>query len=345
MNKAQIFADFYEKHKGGPPQGSAEWLAQRLESVGGSERATVLGQNRYKSLRGYVIEKTIPGQQFSGNINTVWGSLLEDLNVGLFERQVGAKSVQLGSLPTPEASQRYSPDLLLYCAYSNVIILGEAKTAMRRVANGRVPPMYMPQVLTGLCATPADYAVFLDATFRACEWSDFNFGPKYRTDIHPSNRLGEPMALFFVAAHRAPGVAAEHASIGHSSATPENIERLMSAMVAGKREGADAGLATYYSAPILDVADVAVEMDRYRSVINAAHRIHVEFIFLKLFRYEIIRVDRWGNGADYVRHRADLINETLANIRFLLTVDEDIRQSVLDDIYPPPEKSRGASTA
>jgi hypothetical protein len=198
MSKTELLMNFIEKFKYLPNQGSKKWLEDRKFSIGGSEMGTIAGHNPYKDLRG-LIEGHLGITEFNGNINTYWGSILEDLVTVILEKKWNCKIYETGSLPGVIESQGYSPDGLVYLDFLDKIVLIEIKSAARRIADGKIPRMYKPQLYTGLDTIPlADMGLFVDALFRRCSIEDFTFTEKYDTIIHPNKPLGIPLALCMI---------------------------------------------------------------------------------------------------------------------------------------------------
>ena len=193
--KKKTLECFINKFKYLPEQRSKEWLDNRKYSIGGSEMGIIAGYSPYKGLRD-LIENHLGITEFNGNINTYWGSIIEDLVTNILEKKWNCKIYETGSLPGVIACQKYSPDGLVYLDFLDKIVLIEIKSAARRIANGKIPRMYKPQIYTGLDTIPiADMGLFVDALFRRCPVEDFVFSEKYDTEIHPDKPLGLPIAL------------------------------------------------------------------------------------------------------------------------------------------------------
>jgi hypothetical protein len=195
VDKNKILKEFVDAKRYLPPQGSKKWLADRVHTIGGSEMSTITGHNPYKNLRG-LIENHLGITVFNGNINTYWGTILEDLVTKILEKLLNTTIYETGSLRGQVCDQKYSPDGLMYLEHLDKIILIEIKSAARRIANGKVPRMYLPQVFTGLDTIQiADYAMFIDAMFRRCAIPNFKFNNVHDRTMHNKQAKGEPQAL------------------------------------------------------------------------------------------------------------------------------------------------------
>ena len=86
MSKEQQLIAFINAHKYLPSQGSRKWLEDRKFNIGGSEMAIITGQNPYNTIKN-LIETHLGLVTFNGNINTYWGSVIENLVVKIFEEK------------------------------------------------------------------------------------------------------------------------------------------------------------------------------------------------------------------------------------------------------------------
>ena len=68
-----------------------EWKALRRDYIGGSDAASVVGLNPYKSAYSLWAEKTGKIPEFEGNLATDMGAYLEDFVAKLFEKETGKK--------------------------------------------------------------------------------------------------------------------------------------------------------------------------------------------------------------------------------------------------------------
>ncbi len=68
-----------------------EWLEVRSKYLGGSDSASVVGMNPYKSMYSLWAEKTNKVPAFEGNLTTEVGSYLEEFVAKLFEKETGKK--------------------------------------------------------------------------------------------------------------------------------------------------------------------------------------------------------------------------------------------------------------
>lgn len=69
----------------------AEWKALRKDYIGGSDAASVIGLNPYKSAYSLWAEKLGKLPEFEGNLATDMGTYLEDFVAKLFEKETGKK--------------------------------------------------------------------------------------------------------------------------------------------------------------------------------------------------------------------------------------------------------------
>jgi hypothetical protein len=198
--KLNILNKLLNQNKDLAPQGSPEWLADRIYNIGGSEMATITGDNCFSSIDQLVSQK-VGFTHFSGNIATKWGKLFEcvtkQLTEIIFDIDDGIK--ETGSLDGAVPNQRYSPDGLAVIKFKceevicdkNIeteeycIVLFEFKSPLYSIPSGSIPKYYIPQVKTGLCSIPiTDFALFISNMFRKCSFDELGASMDYDKDFH-----------------------------------------------------------------------------------------------------------------------------------------------------------------
>jgi hypothetical protein len=175
-----------------PEQRSKEWYAIKQTTIGGSEIATILNMNPFRSVKGLIAEK-IGMESFSGNLATRWGTMFEHITKKWSELILKIDEIkEAGSIEGVIARQRYSPDGLsvvkLKCedgSYEYFIVLFEFKAPLSSLPNGKVPHHYMPQIQTGLLNIPiTDIGIFVNNCYRICSLKDLNFESNYNEEFH-----------------------------------------------------------------------------------------------------------------------------------------------------------------
>ncbi len=222
VDRMTLLKRFVERYAGRFRQRSAGWLAAKLNSIGGSELATVLGCNPYCKLPELVRQKAGLGPKFAGAPPVWWGTLLEPVIESVVAADLGTELCGTDiNVPAPFAGHANSPD-----GYGVVtVVLGEsakgdlvwdvvdtspagrelaaaaakahgrAQTAtvllefkapyMRVPKAGQVPKHYLPQVRSGLALSPpADFGLFVDACFRRCSLEALGPSPEYDETYH-----------------------------------------------------------------------------------------------------------------------------------------------------------------
>ncbi len=302
MKRRQLL-DFVEKYKDLPAQGSVQWLKDRKFTIGGSEMSTITGDNHYSDIK-TLVKRHVGLETFNGNINTHWGSILEDLVVKVLERSWKSKIYELGSLPGAVDGQKYSPDGLVYLSFLDKIILLEIKNAARRIATGSVPKMYLPQILTGLESIPiADYALFVDVMFRRCSASDFGFNPRYDHVIHPAKKTQNPIMLAAVAVY---GEGKTEVVIDLGKCNSDILEPILRKAKSGNYFFSEQQ--TYQAC--LNECKQKCEQNNTRLI---------GIMPLKVFKFHITKVDR---QLKYVDRYAQKIKETISIIRRIDASDD-----------------------
>src|SRR5574343_1571806 len=102
---------FIDKYKDLPNQGSHEWIKGRMNTIGGSEMGTLLGVNKYSTLKTWVASK-VGLTTFGGNMYTRWGKMFEPITNTLVKLFLGINNIyEAGSIPSYSMNGvKYSPD-------------------------------------------------------------------------------------------------------------------------------------------------------------------------------------------------------------------------------------------
>lgn len=179
----------------GPLQKSKEWYLIKQKTIGGSEVATILGINPFKSAKALIAEKAgVGGFEFNGNINTRWGNLFEILTKRWTELVLCMKEdiIETGSIEGVIERQRYSPDGLGVVKlmtenniYDYFIVLFEFKSPLRSIPDGKIPKYYIPQIQTGMLTIPlVETSIFVNNCYRKCALKDIGFSNVYDKLFH-----------------------------------------------------------------------------------------------------------------------------------------------------------------
>lgn len=359
MNKKKALDDFINNFKNLPPQRSKQWLIERKFTIGGSEMGIIAGHNPYKDLRG-LVENHLGLSVFNGNINTYWGSILEDLVTVILEKKMGCKIHETGSLPGVIDKQKYSPDGLAYVDFLDKIILIEIKSAVRRIANGKIPRMYKPQLYTGLDTIPiADIGLFVDALFRRCTVDDLEFNHKYDTIIHPDKPLGSPLALCLICIYE------ETYSTNYDLLKKKHRKSKTEWIDAGKCSQNDLEIILkdttehklkFFMPSYIDNIDTHTYnmFNEFTEFVTTNKYEPIAIMPLKLFKMEIIPVERdswkhtynrkskcWELPTDhvddkknYVQSHQETIERVVSQIRSLDKLSPEQQLEELDKLYP-----------
>lgn len=115
----QIIVGFIQQFANRPVQGSEDWRKGRMNSVGGSEIASLLGTNEYsniKKLLGQKLEIKSPEYVFLGSKVTRWGNLMEPVIQRITEIIASSTLYETSSIPSDivdaegRSLHHYSPD-------------------------------------------------------------------------------------------------------------------------------------------------------------------------------------------------------------------------------------------
>ncbi len=218
--KKQVLLEFIELNKFLPEQGSKEWLASRLETIGGSEIATILGLNPYQTIRKLINQK-IGLTKFSKAAPLWFGNIMEYTLQQYTEIIFDTKIYETGSIQYEKSKFiKYSPDgisvinknklskglnilsdndfLNLINPRSNfdnehddykdeLLILFEFKNPyMRVLKSNEIPVYYKPQPQLGLEVIDiCEVSIFIESVFRFCSFNDIILqNNKYNTRYH-----------------------------------------------------------------------------------------------------------------------------------------------------------------
>lgn len=167
--KWKTICDFVEKEGSGPKQGSEEWLKARFWSIGGASIASYIGRNPHCTP--YIeVMRRFPGTVAEpASLAMMWGVLFEPMARAITEQKWGVEIVGHDMMIRYQPGCHYSPDgfsVLRIGGQAPRIVLHEFKCVWSRPM-GQMPDYYLPQVLMGLCVSPAEVGLFGQFVFRA----------------------------------------------------------------------------------------------------------------------------------------------------------------------------------
>ena len=271
------------KYKLLPEQGSIEWLKSRKKSVGGSEMGIISSVNPFSNLQD-LIKNKLGIRDFTGNIFTIWGSIMENLIINILQDNLLCKIYETGSLPGSVPFQSYSPDGLAYISSINKIILFEIKCACRRLATGSIPTMYKPQIYTGLDTIQlADYGIFVDAMLRACSIEDWGLSNStFNKKLHGDKirKKDKPIALCMIGVYRNKFIP-QIKPLDLGNIDNDTLERVLKKVKKNKYK-----VRYYYQ----DTKDNII--NKYNIFIEQNKCTNIGFLPLKLFRLDMIEVSK-----------------------------------------------------
>lgn len=191
--KLDTLKAFLSEYEHLPEQGSDEWKEQRMDRIGGSELATILKKNKYKSVNKLIMEK-LNFDRFTGSVVTYWGNVFEEL-IRLHTEEIFNCSVyETGSIPYHKGYLSYSPDgvgvvskqaiskymklshMKLDDSHKEYLTLFEFKCPHSRLPDYNVPEHYLPQITVGMNIIDImEVGVFIQAVYRRCIFSDIAY--------------------------------------------------------------------------------------------------------------------------------------------------------------------------
>lgn len=175
---------------------SAAWSSMVGITIGGSEQATIAGDNPYCKIPALVANKAGIVKRFDGNIFTRWGTLMEKCLSLVVSHILGCQIDEFGTVTGKAAFQRYSPDgigfvkLPIGCKW--FILLFEFKNPFNRIPNGLIPKEYLHQIRAGLSTLPElDGAIYADSMTRLCSYEDYGYNRHYNLHMHSKDKKDE----------------------------------------------------------------------------------------------------------------------------------------------------------
>lgn len=152
------------------PQHSDEWYEIRKTTVGGSEIASIIGYDKYKSAKMLLKSKLFPVKTDS-MIAMTWGTILEEVTNIWTEMLLDTEVLECGSVNGCIPGQRYSADGITVAKIDGEykIIVTEYKSPYYAELCNSIPIQYFPQVQIGLQSIPISHAsIFVSNYYRAC---------------------------------------------------------------------------------------------------------------------------------------------------------------------------------
>ncbi len=176
-----------------PQQRTPEWLEIRKTGFGGSEIATLMGKNKYKTGAALIKEKLgLIQNKFKGNDFTNWGIVHENNTKLITEKIFGIKIEEFNILFSGD-HKFCSPDGI--GKYDDIIILFEFKAPFLRMPDGHIPLRYIYQIQHSLgIIEPAEYAVYVDNYYKLCSL-DCMYRQSYNHK-YPFGQRGRPHPEF-----------------------------------------------------------------------------------------------------------------------------------------------------
>lgn len=199
-NKSEIIKKYLEKYRNLAPQGSAEWLAERKYSVGGSEFGVFSDIISKKSAKTAIKAKIAknPPEQFK-NRYTNWGKIFENITRVILEHMYSTQIYEFGSIPSDFVNgTSYSPDGVgvIKKDGNESLVLFEIKSPSVRIPDGTIMPEYYAQVQHGMHTLPdVDFTVFADGLYYKCRYDELNTVNGYDSALH--NKIPAPKTVFF----------------------------------------------------------------------------------------------------------------------------------------------------
>ena len=139
-----------------------EWKASRRKGIGGSDAATVLGLNKWKSAFELYMEKTGEAQAPEAGEAAYWGNVLEDVVAQEFQKRANRKVRRVNKILVHPKHEWMIANIDRRIVGENALL--ECKTTSAYNASewkdDQVPAAYIIQAMHYLAVTGADIAYF-----------------------------------------------------------------------------------------------------------------------------------------------------------------------------------------
>jgi len=180
MNKHEILNDWVLSiNQNGINQHSAEWYNERTDTIGGSSIGTIIGVDKYCSLRQFIHERVENAQYTKLCMN--WGTLFEDTLRTYTERVFNCKILADNVFIKHNKYITYSPDGLAVVGHphfdSDKVVLFEFKCPYSRKFSTAVDAKYVAQVQMGLdLIDVSDCGILVQGWFKKASIDDLSAG-------------------------------------------------------------------------------------------------------------------------------------------------------------------------
>lgn len=214
-------------------QRSADWLIKKRFTIGGSQIATITGDNPYETTLSLLSDKiaSLRGDVRKSNIYTQWGTMFEHVIKRFTEERFNCKILGDECFILGEkalAGVSYSPDGLAIVDDNALTdgrptrVLFEFKCPYLRIPTTAPPAYYIPQVKYGLdllqganfshhCPELADvgriaeFGIFAEGVFRRCSFEDLDLSKEFDKQLTPKLKgYSQVRAFGFIGFYAAP---------------------------------------------------------------------------------------------------------------------------------------------
>jgi putative phage-type endonuclease len=194
MDKIEIIKNFVDKHCA-IKQRDDNWYKLIGKTIGGSEIATLLGENPYKSKESLIEQKIqiANGDNVWENIfNCNWGIVFEDIIAEFTKRKYNIE-IYGDEISVIDGNVRYSPDGIALIDNQITLLEFKCPTTRKIKFNGKVPKQYEKQVQCGMCVVDiVERGLYIEGTFKICEYTDLDFTTNYNLNFHGYVKYNNP---------------------------------------------------------------------------------------------------------------------------------------------------------
>ncbi|MCK9607538.1 MAG: YqaJ viral recombinase family protein [Methylomonas sp.] len=152
-----------------PKQNTEAWYKLTKTTIGGSELPAILFTPGCYSSMEDIIAAKMGLRENTGNIATQWGKLFEPILRNYLSKKYDCQ-IECSDICIihREEGTRLSPDGIFRNKAGDLVYF-EQKNPFKRIPDGKIPAIYMPQLAMGFRHIPdAKEALFADSVFRRC---------------------------------------------------------------------------------------------------------------------------------------------------------------------------------
>ena len=264
-----------------PAQRTEPWYKMREGMVTASDWGTAIGENPNSTINKLLLKKLgYPGEQFTGNIATRWGTKYEQVANDIYEFRNKVKVIEFGLIQHPKILfLGASPDGIT----ADGIML-EIKCPWRRVINGIPPRYYWVQVQGQLEVCDLERCDFLE-----CKLIEYENPSDYFNDIDLQNpgkclSTGNEMGIVLEFSDHDNQLSFEYSSLGINVDDSNNW--MKDKIIEHRKQGRNFKGASYWKLDFLSCVPIYRDREWFKNTLPKLESFLKEWNFYKKVGYE-----------------------------------------------------------